>query len=172
MMGMHLHFRDFTSPADRCHFQVRRFTSTSGAGVHSHHFHEVFWIDDGEGWHLVNGERRRLSPGALTLVRSDDRHGFQADEGQSFRLVNVAFPRTTWTYLVRRYAPPDGDPMAMSLASREFFLTGPHLTELGVMTRELVGGARGASSVERFLLNLLYLLTVARPAGEMASHAP
>jgi AraC family transcriptional regulator, dual regulator of chb operon len=169
---MRLRFRNFTSPADHCHFQVRRFTSGSSTGVHEHDFHEVFWIDDGQGWHLVNGERRRLSPGALTLVRSDDRHGFQADDGQSFRLVNVAFPRKTWRYLVRRYAPREGDPMTMALPAREFFLSAPHLTELGIMTGELVGGARGASSVERFLLNLLYLLTVSRPAGTTASQAP
>lgn len=172
MMRMRLRFRDFTSPAERCHFQVRRFTSTSGSGVHEHDFHEVFWIDDGEGWHLVNGERRHLSPGALTLVRSDDRHGFQADEGKSFRLVNVAFPRKTWSYLVRRYAPRDGDPMSMALSSREFFLSPPSLTELGIMTTELVGGARGAESVERFLLNLLYLLSVARPAATTAAEVP
>jgi AraC family cel operon transcriptional repressor len=132
----------------------------------------VFWIDDGEGWHLVNGERRRLLPGALTLVHSDDQHGFQAEEGQSFRLVNVAFPRKTWSYLVRRYAPPSGDPMARPLSEREFCLAAPHLTELGIMTGELVGGARGASSVERFLLNLLYLLTIARPPAIAANQAP
>jgi len=169
---MRLHFRDFTSPEERCHFQVRRITSTSGTAVHSHDFHEVFWIDDGEGWHLVNGERRKLAPGALTLVHADDRHGFQADEGQSFRLVNVAFARKTWSYLVHRYAPRDGDPMATALTSREFFLSAPHLTELGIMTGELVGGARSASSVERFLLNLLYVLTVARPASATTTEAP
>jgi AraC family cel operon transcriptional repressor len=140
-------------------------------GVHEHDFHEVFWIDDGQGWHLVNGERRKLLPGALTLVRSDDRHGFQADEGRSFRLVNVAFSRKTWSYLVRRYAPSQGDPMKKDLSGREFMLSAPHLTELGIMTSELVGGARNASSVDRFLLNLLYLLTVARPAGA-AEQAP
>jgi AraC family cel operon transcriptional repressor len=141
-------------------------------GVHEHDFHEVFWIDDGEGWHLVNGERRKLSPGALTLVRSDDRHGFQADEGKSFRLINVAFPRKTWSYLVRRYAPAMGDPMHTDLAGREFLLSAPHLTELGIMTGELIGGARSASSVDRFLLNLLYLLTVARPAAATSAEIP
>jgi AraC family cel operon transcriptional repressor len=169
---MRLNFRDFTSPAEHCHFQVRRFTSGTTTGVHSHDFHEVFWIDEGQGWHLINGERRRLNARALTLVRSDDRHGFQVDEGESFRLVNVAFPRKTWSYLVRRYAPSEGDPMTMALSEREFSLSAPHLTDLGIMTAELVGGARGAMSVERFLLNLFYLLTLVRPAVATTSQAP
>jgi AraC family cel operon transcriptional repressor len=172
MYSMRLHFRDFTSPPDQCHFQVRRFTTSSTTGVHEHDFHEVFWIDDGEGWHLVNGERRKLSPGTLTLVRCDDRHGFQVDAGKSFRLINVAFSRKTWSYLVRRYDPPLGDPIEKDLPAREFSLSAPHLIELGIMTSELLAGVRSASSVDRFLLNLLYLLSVARPAGTSVNQAP
>jgi AraC family cel operon transcriptional repressor len=172
MTAMRLRFRDFTSPAEHCHFQVRRITSTSGTGVHEHDFHEVFWIDDGEGWHLVNGERRRLVPGALTLVRAADRHGFSADPGRSFRLVNVAFPQKTWRYLVRRYAARGSDPMRAALGAREFALSAPHMTELGVMTRELASGARAPSAVDRFLLNLLYLLGAARAATAEGREPP
>jgi AraC family cel operon transcriptional repressor len=161
-----LTFQEIARPDEHCHVHTRRFATPGAQAVHDHDFCEVFWVDAGAGVHIVNGARRALTEGLLMIVRPDDQHGFTIDDGQSFRLVNVAFPRATWGYLVGRYGQPDV--MDAPLEARELALDPDGLRELGVMARDLLAGARSRMAIERFLLNLMYLLHTYRRAATPA----
>lgn len=71
--------------------------------VHCHDHPELFLVDIGSGIHLVNGERNRLNPGDLYLMRPDDQHGFVADSEQGLQYINVSFAASTLRYIHKRY---------------------------------------------------------------------
>ncbi len=97
-----LRWRDFCPP--RGCFHVNRATYQAGDPLNDHRqdFAEVFWMERGAGWHLVNGAKVRLEVGDVVLVRTSDRHGFRADRG-GMVFVNVAFAGRELTELQRRY---------------------------------------------------------------------
>ncbi len=46
---------------------------------HDHDFAEIFWFEEGEGWHLINGHKEKLSKGDMVFMRPLDAHTFFAD---------------------------------------------------------------------------------------------
>jgi len=152
---------DTLSPDQFCtyaHWQYTHFTETPS--LHTHDFHELFWIEEGEGFQIVNGERRPLSTGLLVLVRADDVHGFSAARpGAIMRFVNFAFPRRLWGELWRRrlgrraiyFAEKDH-------RKREWTLDPADLERLRIMARDLAVGSRNALSAEALLTGVVSLL--------------
>ena len=116
----HLRLRDFMRAPHRFHFGRAEFAPVPPAELHDHDFHEIFWIEEGEGWHHLGTARRPLRAGMLVLVQARDRHGFSGQAGAPMRLANVAFPRLHWERLWRRYCPGQPDPMGAAAARREF----------------------------------------------------
>jgi AraC family transcriptional regulator, dual regulator of chb operon len=154
---------DIVQPGEHCHVHTRRIAAPLAQAAHDHDFCEVFWVDEGRGVHLVNGQRRTLEAGLLFLVRPDDAHGFTVEPGQAFRLVNVAFSSATWRDLTGRYG--HGDLLGEPLDARELRLEADGTRELGLVANELLGGARSRMAIERFLLNLFYLIDVRQNAA-------
>ncbi len=166
-----LEFRTFVAAERACHAAARSMSEDHGCALHSHDFHEVFWVDHGRGIHLVNGEERALETGLLVAVAASDVHGFTALPGQTFRLVNVAFALDTWRYMIDRYAPTRGDLMQRPIGEREFRLTASALAELTLVAREVLKGKLDRRAAERFLLNVLYLADRSGD-GEFPNNAP
>jgi AraC family transcriptional regulator, transcriptional activator of pobA len=48
---------------------------------HRHAYHELIWVRDGEGRHLVDGEPVEFGPRTLTLIAKGQVHQFQRAEG-------------------------------------------------------------------------------------------
>jgi AraC family cel operon transcriptional repressor len=157
MVATVLEFQSFVTPETACHAAARSMSEAAGVALHSHDFHELFWVEQGEGYHLVNGQRRPLQPGTFVAVAASDVHGFAVDRGHTFRLVNVAFARETWRYLLERYPSARGDLMQRPLADREFRLSSSELAELALSAHELLSGRLDRRATERFLLNALYV---------------
>lgn len=128
--------------------------------LHDHDFHELFWIEAGEGWHHINGERRPLAVGLLAFVRDTDIHGFSsARPGEVLRLVNFAFPRVLWRAAVRRHpALHDTGFDVADHRRREWRLSPAAIARLHTLGRELAGGARDPLSTEAMLLGVLALV--------------
>lgn len=127
---------------------------------HTHDFHELFWVEEGEGLQVVNEERRPLLPGLLVLVRADDAHGFSAARpGGLVRFVNFAFPARLWHELwVRRL---DRRPVYFAEENhrkREWHLDPTELDRVRLLARDLAAGARDALSAEAFLVGVISLL--------------
>ena len=58
-------------------FHIFRITHgiNNPLGLHTHEdFAEVFFVESGEGFHMVNGERIRLQPGVIAFIRPEDKH--------------------------------------------------------------------------------------------------
>ena len=146
-------------PRECCHIHTTDINAAQPDDAHTHDFHELFWIEAGQGWHWINGEKRLLEPGILVLIRAPDAHAFSAAVSGSFRLVNVAFYCRAWEHLRARYF--HGLPNLFGpkhISEREYKLTGAELAGLQRAARELASESRASFGIERFLLNLIFSL--------------
>ncbi|BAX81393.1 AraC family transcriptional regulator [Labilibaculum antarcticum] len=87
-------------------FHLSRITlrSKSDIQMHTHDYAEIFWIEEGEGFHLINGDKIKISPGYLCTVRATDKHTFIAKTAkQGITISNLAFHQDTLEYLKNRY---------------------------------------------------------------------
>ncbi|WP_043583112.1 helix-turn-helix transcriptional regulator [Geminisphaera colitermitum] len=171
----------FQFPMDVCRFAFWQYPQIDvNQSIHTHVFHEVFWVEEGEGVHVINGERRRLFPGLLVLIRREDVHGFSAArKGQFVRFANFAFACELWERLRRRYFTGDsrgggngnggggangnggsggGWFAEKDHRKREFELDAAQLERLRAMAHDLEAGARDALSAEAFLAGVMALL--------------
>src|SRR5918998_4274572 len=48
---------------------------------HRHAYHELIWIREGHGEHLIDGEPVRFGPNTLTLIATGQVHQFRRAEG-------------------------------------------------------------------------------------------
>lgn len=161
---VHFRMHQFLRDGDACHFAMSDLRETGR--LHTHDFHELFWVRDGAGMHLANGTRSPLAPGHLVLVRSSDQHTLElpADAGRpaSLRISNLAFPASHWDALRMHYYPDRDDPFCAPLENRQHLLTGVEYAQLQQSAEELAHGARSRPALDRFLLNLLYLIIKAQ----------
>lgn len=158
----------FRFPGDVCRFSQWRYPKINiNRSIHTHAFHEIFWVEDGEGLHVINGESRRLYTGLLILVRREDVHGFSAARKDGFlRFANFPFACELWTRLCRKIPEIRGgfrhsDHLwfeEKDHRKREFSLDAAQLERLRAMSYDLETGARDALSAEAFLLGVISLL--------------
>ncbi len=154
-MARKLRIADFVPRGQYCHFARNEFNQSAQPDVHCHDFHEIFWVERGSGWHLPDGRRAPLTAGDLVLVAPDDVHGFVAERGDGFRLVNIAFASSHWADLRRRYLTGRRDPFT---GPRRFHVERGDLAWLSSCTDDLDAGDRSRAAVDRLLLNLFRLI--------------
>ena len=152
-------FRNFREPGAQCHFATPRMTAAGPLDPHWHDFVELFWVDAGRGTHWINGKTQTIHPGYLAFILEEDCHAFGADPGMSLTLVNIAFAPTTWHSLQSRYGSelPDLFTRAKK-AGREHQMTPAQLDQLRAAASELRSGQLGPLSLDRFLLNVAWIV--------------
>lgn len=158
-MARRLRFRDFRAAGASCHFAVPRLTDHGPTDPHWHDFVEVFWVDSGRGTHWINGRAVRAESGMLVFVAADDRHTFGAERGGSLTLVNVAFEASSWRSLIERYKEELPDFFAAKDdRARTHQLTTEAVVRLREAAQELRVGRLGAAALDRFLLNVAWIV--------------
>ncbi len=157
-MTARLHFSEFARRGEAYHFARVTMSGTVSKSGHCHDFHEIFWVEDGRGIHVINGHRRDLRPGLCLCIRANDTHSLHAKPGYFLRIVNIAFPTRAWHALRRRYFGGRSDFFARPVQGREFDLTRLLSTELPAAAEDLGGGRRSQLQIERFLINFFYRL--------------
>ncbi|MBR8536059.1 helix-turn-helix domain-containing protein [Carboxylicivirga sediminis] len=89
-------------------FHIARTTINSlhTLQLHQHNYAEVFWVKEGQGIHLINGEEVPVKKGTLCLIRPDDKHTFRLDKQQEQLVVtNIAFLTDSLDGYKQRYFP-------------------------------------------------------------------
>ena len=125
--------------------------------LHTHDFHEVFWVEAGTGSMGTATGALPLAAGMLFLVKAADAHGFSGNPGSSLRVVNLAFAMTDWDELIARYRPGD-DPLDWPAHRRQRHLTAEQLGTLNRAADDLDRGLRDRLASERLLVTVLSLL--------------
>ncbi len=131
---------------------------------HDHDFHELFWVEDSEGIHWINGRQVPLRSGDLILIRAPDVHSYTVKkEGAALRFVNFAFHARVWTHIRKRYFKGArvffSEP---SLVERSYRLDEAQLAAIRQAASLLRSGLRDRLQAETFLLSVLALLKADR----------
>ena len=92
----------FINPCEVFHLARVKIYSRQDLSLHNHDFAEMFWVESGNGTHLINGEKVLLKPGNLVMMRPDDRHSFTSGP-EGLTIMNLAFSMTTLDHLRDRY---------------------------------------------------------------------
>ena len=150
-------FKEFIAPGQYCHVASSALTFTR-AQLHTHDFHELFWVEQGAGWHSINGQRLELQPGMLVLICPADEHGFATLPRQALQIVNIAFANSTWKQLQRRYAGLGAPLFAGSAGARHHQLGALSIPLLRQTAADFLAGRRDLFAIDRFLLNIMHLV--------------
>lgn len=159
-MVLTLHLNEYVPPG-ACYHVARVTFKGSGATTtpHRHDFPEVFWVEDGEGVHLVNDEPTPLAAGDLVLVRPADIHVLRPARSGKVTIVNVAFGSDTLAFLHDRYFTTGGWPWQGAGLPTRYWLDRLKLERLGQLGAGLVAGPPSRLVLERFLIELLTEVT-------------
>lgn len=148
-----LFLKDFLPPPGHYHFARVDLWSRTYTYFHCHDFYEVFWIEDGHGFHWINGSERPLVRGSAFLIRPEDVHDFRAPEGRTLRLANVAFSQATLSALAARYKIFK-KLFGQSQTKRELAPEALSGAFLAGASSDLLAGEGNRFEIDRFLLNL------------------
>jgi AraC family cel operon transcriptional repressor len=147
-------------PKDGC-FHLARVLYRHGqtCRVHRHDFCEIFWIEQGQAMHIINGKEQQLAPGTLTWIRPNDAHGFEAKHPDGFTMANLAFDASVMTAFLQRYA----DNAFVNQFNGDEFPGQVHLqpTECEQLTQavdQLAMYRQSRLDLEWFVVNLLHLI--------------
>jgi AraC-like DNA-binding protein len=171
MLARKLLLKDFVQRQQSHHFARLELGAANTAGRHCHDFPELFWVEEGQGVHLIGNERRIIHPGTLVFIRPEDVHtlGAGVPDGR-FVLCNLAFRPDFWKTLRSRHRASLGDWFRPGPpAVRERMVGSGVLDFLRRAGLELIAAPRTPLFLERFLLNLAYAL---RGPEEEARHLP
>ena len=139
--------------------------------MHTHDFPEIFWIESGNALHEINGTREKLSSGDILFIRPSDCHQLHAADSDGFVMVNLAFPSSVWTDLMRRYRE-----IRMLHASRMKMPGLLHLSSLQVRKLNEDVGRLANEPASRLavehLLQGIYLIVSSPQVSAMASALP
>jgi AraC family transcriptional activator of pobA len=83
---------------------------------HRHAYHELIWVHDGHGRHLIDGEPVEFGPRTLTLIAKGQVHQFQEAEGVSGVVVRFD---DDWLSGSRRWLFSGGACTALNVPSSE-----------------------------------------------------
>lgn len=152
----------FLHPGETFHMARVNIISRQDLSFHTHDYAELLWIEKGAGYHLVNGERQRIGPGDLIMIRPQDAHTYAAPtKGGGITLINIAFPVETLHHFHKRYFPD---------CTHYFWSSGPMpyriqlpaeiLHQLSAHAEEAMGHPRSNIELDSLLLSVFRQITL------------
>lgn len=177
-MGEIFRFRVQNTLDDATGFQFQYITQIrTVTTLHDHEFCEIFLVAHGQAEHLLNGTVQPLAPGALMLIRPEDRHAYRPIAGESCGLFNLAFA-THHLHAAARYLT-DTDASALLNAPQPpaLHLPAPELRAWtqrfrAMTTHTALPGTFPGLYARELLAQLVRLLLDARHTTAVHPHAP
>jgi len=153
-------WRTFAPHGEAYHFARLTKSATSPVPLHDHDgYAEICWVEQGAGWHRLNGMRLPLQAGDVLCVRAGDLHALETDEGGLLTIVNVAFPLGTLRFLRSRYFEREARWFWSAERQPPAYRVKPAILQrLQQAAGELAFAPRERFYIERFLLNILFEL--------------
>ena len=109
------------------HVASATFPKKDSTGMHSHDFFEFFIVLEGSGTHKVNAGVQNIKTNDLVLIRPQDSHMISGH----LCILNVAFSKTTLSFLLKRYYPENANMWGENFAL-------PKVLPLSLMQRQML----------------------------------
>ena len=130
--------------------------------LHGHNFAEIKFVEEGIGYHFINGKKEMVGPGSIIFIRPEkDEHTMEpASRNGQLRTFVVAFEASNLNLIRKRYFPKtneyfwsDGElPHHLKVDKSISKWTGENL-------RQLMNNPRSFFHLDRFLLSFFNLIT-------------
>jgi len=153
---------------DVFHIVRRTITSTEELAYHDHDYAEIFWIKEGSGMHLINGEALPINKGYLCMIRPNDTHTFRVDGNKNgLTITNIAFHLETLQVFKKRYFN-NSDSYFWNSAKQPFTyeLSSEQLSEIASITDYILTQERDYMHLDLIFLHILKILK-ANTSGNM-----
>jgi AraC family cel operon transcriptional repressor len=171
---MHRFRFESIAPAPEDAYVLARVTLLRGDTIqlHTHDFAEIHWVEQGEGEHRVNGMSVPVRASHLLLIRPTDVHGFECGGDQDLVFVVLAFRRKTLTHLRTRYfSDMPSFYGGTARLPKAVELDGEQLRLAGAQADILANAPRTLFHLERFLLNLFFIIH-SHPSRQVPAACP
>lgn len=132
-----------------------RIAPGNRSSAHRHDFAEVFWVRQGVGQHIVNGQPQTVRTGDLVMIRPiRDGHKFLS-QSPDFTIANVSFPTAMLADIKRRYFDSYAFWGGSGKQPELYHLTETERQWLNAAAESLIHAPQDRLLLDRFLLNLL-----------------
>lgn len=148
------------NPDDCFHVVRRTITSNENLEYHDHDYAEIFWIKEGEGIHILNGERLPITKGYLCMIRPTDCHTFVSKTNPTGLVVtNIAFYLDSLKLFKERYFP-DSNSFFWTDAKQPFSvnLGTDELNEISGITDYILPKPRDFMHLDLIMLHIFKVL--------------
>ena len=71
--------------------------------MHNHDYAELYYIDQGSGWHCLPEQRRAIKAGDMALIHPDVVHALAASDEEPLLFRNIAIPGSLYNDLAKRF---------------------------------------------------------------------
>lgn len=146
-----------------------------GTELHTHEAPEVLLVLSGKIMHVVNGETRELTTGALVFIRPSDSHRFAGLESEPCELVNFAFSLELLhdlsryvenDFFLKRFTAP-ATPPVFQLSASDTERLGMELLTINTYQVSALASAR---IKVKFMLTELFVNFFLEPKNALAAH--
>ncbi len=160
------------NPRDVYHIARRIISSEYDVQMHSHDYAEIFWVKEGSGIHVVNGEEHPLRQGSIVMIRPFDSHAFKVSRlRENMVITNIAFFKSSLTYYKERYFPDtrnlfwieDELPFVAQLSDKQ-------LNELSSLADRLLGLPKDNMHLDHIMLHIFSLFNQAKVTSSQLPH--
>ncbi len=159
-------------PHDVFHIVRRTITAEENLDYHDHEYAEIFWIKEGSGIHIINGEEHSIEKGTLYLMRPHDTHTFIAHGNNTGLVVtNLAFYLESLDLFKDRYFP-NSDTLFWTKNKMPFMvqLNADQLNEVSSTTDYILTKKRDYIHLDFIVLQIFRMLTDS--FGEKSNDVP
>lgn len=150
-------------PNDVFHMVRRTISAEENLDYHDHDYAEIFWIKEGSGIHVINGEKHTINKGTLCMIRPEDTHTFICTANNTGLVVtNIAFNLESLRLFKDRYFP-DSDTFFWTQGEMPFTfeLNIDQLNEISTLADYILSRNRDYIHLDMMILNIFKLLTEA-----------
>ncbi len=159
-------------PNDVFHIVRRTITADENLDYHDHDYAEIFWIKEGSGIHIINGEKHIIEKGTLCLVRPQDTHTFISTGNNTGLVVtNIAFYLESLKLFKDRYFPESETFFwTKDIMPYMVHLNTDQLNDISSITDYILSKKRDYIHLDIIILHIFRMLT--ESFGEKANDIP
>jgi len=145
---------------DLFHIVRRTITSTEELDYHNHDYAEIFWIKEGQGTHVINGQYIPIKKGYLCMVRPSDTHTFRVEGNDNGLVVtNVAFFKEDMDTFNTRYFPNSNDYFRSNAElPYSYTLNTEQLNEISSITDYTIAQTKNHLQLDLLILHIFKIL--------------